>query len=50
MNYNTNSIYPSANTIYLANGKFFTWDSENQKWLDVESAVYDYVDYLTGIR
>ncbi len=50
MNYNANSIYPSTDTVYLSNGKFFKWDLDNQKWLDVETAVYNYVDYFTGIR
>lgn len=37
-------------TFYLYNGKFFTWDVENNKWLDANTPyIYSYIDYATGI-
>jgi RNA recognition motif-containing protein len=34
----------------LYNGKFYSWDSINNKWLDPTVPVYAYTDYLTGLK
>lgn len=37
------------NTFYLFNGAFYKWDFSNNKWLNSDTNVYAYVDYMTGI-
>ena len=46
---NTNKE-PLSNEFYLYNGKFYSWDSTNNKWIDPTVPVYAYTDYLTGCK
>ena len=38
------------NTNYLYNGAFYKWDFTNNKWINSETNVYAYVDFMTGIN
>ena len=44
------SAVPLENEFYLYNGKFYSWDTKNNKWIDPTVPVYAYTDYLTGFK
>ena len=37
------------NTFYLYSGAFYKFDFKENKWIPADTAVYSYIDYLTGI-
>lgn len=48
-NYGAAGAQLKENTFYLFNGAFYKWDFSNNKWINADTAVYAYVDYMTGI-
>lgn len=34
----------------MYNGQFYNWDVKNNKWIAPIAAVYEYTDYLTGLK
>lgn len=35
---------------YLFNGGFFKWNAAENKWINADTQVYEYIDYLTGVE
>lgn len=49
---NTSNPYSNLkeNKFYLFNGGFFKWNATENKWINAETQVYEYIDYLTGVE
>lgn len=35
---------------YLCNGGFFKWNASEQKWVNAEQPVYEYIEYMSGVE